>query len=247
VEIAGKRYPIVRFHLLLPRNGQKCLPLPSGEVEPDPISRKRKQAARGPRVPRARAWRRAVPSGMQMQHVGGGVGDLRVRQGIRTPIGGLAAVSTLRSQHFAHEILEPRSSRTMQKRWRHATPSIATKIASRLARTIRQARAQESRARSAGIEVSKQQQSSDWGADALTDAQVATPPRRVAFACPEGTLDAMLAREDARTSRRPAFASCLIGSGSTSPAGQRKTFCPFLGQKKVKNVQLVTFSRYFHS
>jgi ribonuclease D len=55
-----------------------------------------------------------------------------------------------------------------------ATPVYCTKIASRLARTYTDKHGLKDLVREVlGIEVSKQQQSSDWGADTLTDAQVA--------------------------------------------------------------------------
>ena len=48
-----------------------------------------------------------------------------------------------------------------------------------------------------GVDLSKQQQSSDWGADALTDAQVSYAATDVLHLHALRTkLDAMLARED---------------------------------------------------
>src|SRR5215813_8752512 len=53
-------------------------------------------------------------------------------------------------------------------------PVYCTKIASRLARTYTDKHGLKDLVREVlGVELSKQQQSSDWGADALTDAQVA--------------------------------------------------------------------------
>ena len=54
-----------------------------------------------------------------------------------------------------------------------AEPVYCTKIASRLARTYTDKHGLKDLAREVlGVDLSKQQQSSDWGADALTDAQV---------------------------------------------------------------------------
>jgi ribonuclease D len=55
-----------------------------------------------------------------------------------------------------------------------ATPVYCTKIASRLARTYTDRHGLKDLAREIlGVDLSKQQQSSDWGADTLTDPQVA--------------------------------------------------------------------------
>ena len=55
-----------------------------------------------------------------------------------------------------------------------AAPVYCTKIASRLARTYTDRHGLKDRAREIlGVDLSKQQQSSDWGADTLTDPQVA--------------------------------------------------------------------------
>jgi ribonuclease D len=79
-----------------------------------------------------------------------------------------------------------------------ATPVYCTKIASRLARTYTDKHGLKDLVREVlGIEVSKQQQSSDWGADALTDAQVAYAASDVLHLhALKERLDAMLARED---------------------------------------------------
>ena len=77
------------------------------------------------------------------------------------------------------------------------TPVYCTKIASRLARTYTDKHGLKDLVREVlGIEVSKQQQSSDWGADALTDAQVAYAASDVLHLhALKERLDAMLARE----------------------------------------------------
>ncbi|HEU5017314.1 MAG TPA: ribonuclease H-like domain-containing protein [Pseudolabrys sp.] len=72
-----------------------------------------------------------------------------------------------------------------------------TKIASRLARTYTDKHGLKDLARELlGVELSKQQQSSDWGADALSDAQVAYAATDVLHLhALRERLDAMLVRE----------------------------------------------------
>jgi ribonuclease D len=76
-------------------------------------------------------------------------------------------------------------------------PVYCTKIASRLARTYTDKHGLKDLVREVlGIEVSKQQQLSDWGAEALTDAQVAYAASDVLHLhALREKLDAMLARE----------------------------------------------------
>src|SRR5882757_1470531 len=76
-------------------------------------------------------------------------------------------------------------------------PVYCTKIASRIARTYTDKHGLKDLAREVlGIDLSKQQQSSDWGADALTDAQVAYAASDVLHLhALKERLDAMLARE----------------------------------------------------
>jgi ribonuclease D len=76
-------------------------------------------------------------------------------------------------------------------------PVYCTKIASRLARTYTDKHGLKDLAREVlGVDLSKQQQSSDWGADALTDAQVAYAASDVLHLhALREKLDAMLARE----------------------------------------------------
>ena len=78
-----------------------------------------------------------------------------------------------------------------------AEPVYCTKIASRLARTYTDRHGLKDLAREVlGIDLSKQQQSSDWGADALTDPQVAYAATDVLHLhALRERLDAMLARE----------------------------------------------------
>ncbi|HET9617483.1 MAG TPA: ribonuclease H-like domain-containing protein [Pseudolabrys sp.] len=79
----------------------------------------------------------------------------------------------------------------------YAQPVYCTKIASRLARTYTDKHGLKDLAREVlGVDLSKQQQSSDWGADTLTDAQVAYAASDVLHLhALRERLDAMLARE----------------------------------------------------
>lgn len=76
-------------------------------------------------------------------------------------------------------------------------PVYCTKIASRLARTYTDKHGLKDLAREVlGVDLSKQQQSSDWGAETLTDAQVAYAASDVLHLhALRAKLDAMLARE----------------------------------------------------
>ena len=76
-------------------------------------------------------------------------------------------------------------------------PVYCTKIASRLARTYTDKHGLKDLAREVlGVDLSKQQQSSDWGAENLTDAQVAYAASDVLHLhALRERLDAMLARE----------------------------------------------------
>jgi ribonuclease D len=105
----------------------------------------------------------------------------------------LADGSILKIFHFARFDLG-----ALQKRLAvMPTPVYCTKIASRLARTYTDKHGLKDLVREVlGIEVSKQQQSSDWGADALTDAQVAYAASDVLHLhALKERLDAMLVRE----------------------------------------------------
>ncbi|MCC3244977.1 ribonuclease D [Methylocystis sp. WRRC1] len=76
-------------------------------------------------------------------------------------------------------------------------PVYCTKIASKLTRTYTDRHGLKDLARElAGVEISKQQQSSDWGAATLTDAQQAYAASDVLYLHQlKEKLDAMLARE----------------------------------------------------
>jgi ribonuclease D len=79
-------------------------------------------------------------------------------------------------------------------------PVYCTKIASRLSRTYTDKHGLKDLARELlGQELSKQQQSSDWGADTLSEAQVAYAASDVLYLhALKERLDAMLAREGRR-------------------------------------------------
>lgn len=78
-----------------------------------------------------------------------------------------------------------------------ATPVYCTKIASKLARTYTDRHGLKDLVRELlGVEISKQQQSSDWGADVLSDAQMAYAASDVLHLhALRERLDRMLARE----------------------------------------------------
>jgi ribonuclease D len=78
-----------------------------------------------------------------------------------------------------------------------AAPVYCTKIASRLARTYSDKHGLKDLAREVlGVDLSKQQQLSDWGADTLSDAQVSYAATDVLHLhALKEKLDAMLARE----------------------------------------------------
>ena len=78
-----------------------------------------------------------------------------------------------------------------------AEPVYCTKIASRIARTYSDKHGLKDLTREIlGVDVSKQQQSSDWGADELSDAQVSYAASDVQHLhALREKLDAMLARE----------------------------------------------------
>ena len=78
-----------------------------------------------------------------------------------------------------------------------ADPVYCTKIASRLARTYTDKHGLKDLAREVlGVDLSKQQQLSDWGADSLSDAQVSYAATDVLYLhALREKLDAMLARE----------------------------------------------------
>lgn len=89
-----------------------------------------------------------------------------------------------------------------------AAPLYCTKIASRLARTYTDRHGLKDLSfELLGVEISKQQQSSDWGADVLTPAQLAYAAADVLHLhALRAKLDAMLDREGRRGLAEAAFA-----------------------------------------
>ncbi len=89
-----------------------------------------------------------------------------------------------------------------------AEPVYCTKIASKIARTYTDRHGLKDLARELlGVEISKQQQSSDWGAPTLTDAQLAYAASDVLHLhALRDKLDAILAREGRDGLARAAFA-----------------------------------------
>ena len=105
-------------------------------------------------------------------------------------------------------------------------PVYCTKIASKLARTYTDRHGLKDLVRELlGVEISKQQQSSDWGADVLTEAQLAYAASDVLYLHGlREKFDAMLAREGRDRSRAPPSPTCPTASASTSPVSSRWTF-----------------------
>jgi ribonuclease D len=89
----------------------------------------------------------------------------------------------------------------------YAAPVYCTKIASKLARTYTDRHGLKDLTRELlGIDLSKQQQSSDWGAEALSDAQVAYAAADVLHLhALRARLDTMLAREGREDVARACF------------------------------------------
>ena len=89
-----------------------------------------------------------------------------------------------------------------------AGPVYCTKIASKLARTYTDRHGLKDLTRELlSVEVSKQQQSSDWGAETLTDAQLAYAASDVLHLhALREKLDTMLMREGRDSLARAAFA-----------------------------------------
>jgi ribonuclease D len=86
-------------------------------------------------------------------------------------------------------------------------PVFCTKIASRLTRTYTDKHGLKDITRELlGIELSKQQQSSDWGAEALSEAQLAYAASDVLYLHGlKDKFDALLAREDRQTLAEACF------------------------------------------
>jgi hypothetical protein len=106
-----------------------------------------------------------------------------------------------------------------------AAPVYCTKIASKLCRTYTDRHGLKYLIEEMlGIDISKQQQMSDWGAETLTEAQLPMP-RRTCCTC-TGSRPSSTAGSRARAaprSPRPASASCRRGPSSIWPAGPKST------------------------
>ena len=104
-------------------------------------------------------------------------------------------------------------------------PVYCTKIASRLSRTYTDRHGLKDLVREVlNIDLSKQQQSSDWGSASLSEAQLAYAASDVLHLHSlRERLDAMLAREGRTALRRPVSTSCRPGQSSISAAGRPRT------------------------
>lgn len=115
----------------------------------------------------------------------------------------LADKDVLKILHYA------RFDVAMCERWLGVMmePIYCTKIASKLVRTYTDRHSLSTLVRELlGIELSKQQQSSDWAADTLTDAQQAYAASDVLYLHQlKERLDAMLTREDRMTLAKSCF------------------------------------------
>ena len=105
-------------------------------------------------------------------------------------------------------------------------PVYCTKIASRLTRTYTDRHGLKDLVREVlNIDLSKQQQSSDWGSQTLSEAQLAYAASDVLHLhALRERLDAMLAREGRTGWRRPVSSFCRRGPGSICRAGTPRTF-----------------------
>ena len=107
-----------------------------------------------------------------------------------------------------------------------AAPVFCTKIASKLTRTYTDRHGLKNLLEELLSEsISKQQQSSDWGAPVLSDAQrdYAASDVRFLHRLREVLIRAARARRPHGTGRRPASISCPPAHGSISPAGPTAT------------------------
>lgn len=115
----------------------------------------------------------------------------------------LADPSRLKILHFA------RFDLALVQQWLGVmmTPVYCTKIASKLVRTYTDRHGLKDLAREVlGVEISKQQQSSDWGADALTDAQIEYAASDVRYLHRiRAVLDERLEREGRTTLAKACF------------------------------------------
>ena len=116
-----------------------------------------------------------------------------------------------------------------------AEPVYCTKIASRLSRTYTDRHGLKDLVREVlNVELSKQQQSSDWGAQTLSEAQLAYAASDVLHLhALRERLDMMLAREGRMDWRKPASTSCRRGQSSICKAGKPRTFSPIREREQL--------------
>ena len=118
-----------------------------------------------------------------------------------------------------------------------AAPVYCTKIASKLARTYTDRHGLKDLTRELlGVEISKQQQSSDWGAETLErSAARLRRLRRSASACACATSSTRCSSARAATPwRAPPSPICPSGRGSTLPASPRSIFSPTLRLSRLR-------------
>ena len=140
----------------------------------------------------------------------------------------LADATTLKIFHFARFDLG-----VLQKRLGvMPAPVYCTKIASRLARTYTDKHGLKDLVREVlGVDLSKQQQLSDWGAEALTDAQVAYAASDVLYLhAPQGEARRHAGPRGTRGAGSGLF-PLPAGPGAARPRrlGRRGYLCPFVG------------------
>ena len=116
-----------------------------------------------------------------------------------------------------------------------AAPVFCTKIASRLIRTYTDRHGLKELVRELlGQDISKQQQSSDWGNPEISEAQREYAASDVRFLHRlKDELEVRLAREGRTDLRRPASNSCPIGRDSIWPVGRIPTFSRMLEQMSL--------------
>ena len=112
-------------------------------------------------------------------------------------------------------------------------PVYCTKIASRLARTYTDKHGLKDLVREVlGVDLSKQQQLSDWGADALSDARSPMRPPTCCICTRSRTSWTPCSfAKGARTSPPPASASARPGPAGSGGLGGRGCLCPFVDRR----------------
>ena len=130
------------------------------------------------------------------------------------------------------------------------SPVWCTKIASRLVRTYTDRHGLKELTREVlGMEISKQQQSSDWGAETLTDAQLEYAASDVLHLhAIKAALEARLEREG-RLELAAGLLQFPAGAGGARPSrlGERGHLLPFLTRRLARRAcgrpQITTLSR----